>query len=58
MRIISTMGGHEKAPMPTMRRRILEEGEVTQRERAEDAARAAGAAATGALPGAPVAHDA
>jgi integrase len=31
---------------------------AAQRERAEDAARAAGAAATGALPGAPVAHDA
>jgi integrase len=31
---------------------------AAQRERAEDAARAAGAAATGALTGAPVAHDA
>jgi hypothetical protein len=31
---------------------------VAQRERAEDAARAAGAAATGALTGAPVALDA
>ena len=31
---------------------------AAQRERAEDAARTAGAAATGALPGAPVAHDA
>jgi hypothetical protein len=29
-----------------------------QRERAEDAARSAGAATTGALTGAPVAHDA
>ncbi|MEK6272368.1 MAG: terminase TerL endonuclease subunit [Actinomycetota bacterium] len=26
MRIVSTMGGHEDAPMPTMRRRVLEEG--------------------------------
>ena len=30
MRIISTMGGHEEALMPTMRRRVLEEGEVTR----------------------------
>jgi phage terminase large subunit-like protein len=30
MRIISTMGGHEEAPMPTMRRRVLEEGEVSR----------------------------
>lgn len=30
MRIISTMGGHETAPMPTMRRRVLDEGEVTR----------------------------
>jgi phage terminase large subunit-like protein len=30
MRIISTMGGHEEAPMPTMRRRVLEEGSVTR----------------------------
>ena len=28
MRIISTMGGHEEAPMPSMRRRVLEEGKV------------------------------
>jgi phage terminase large subunit-like protein len=28
MRIISTMGGHEEAPMPSMRRRVFEEGEV------------------------------
>jgi phage terminase large subunit-like protein len=30
MRIISTMGGHEEAPMPSMRRRVLEEGGVTR----------------------------
>ena len=30
MRIISTMGGHEEAPMPAMRRRVLEDGEVTR----------------------------
>ena len=30
MRVISTMGGHEDAPMPTMRRRVLEEGKVTR----------------------------
>ena len=30
MRIISTMGGHEEAPMPSMRRRVLEEGSVTR----------------------------
>jgi phage terminase large subunit-like protein len=30
MRIISTMGGHEEAPMPTMRRRILEQGKVAR----------------------------
>jgi phage terminase large subunit-like protein len=30
MRIISTMGGHEEAPMPTMRRRVLEEGEAAR----------------------------
>lgn len=30
MRIISTMGGHEEAPMPSMRRRALEEGEVSR----------------------------
>jgi phage terminase large subunit-like protein len=30
MRIISTMGGHESAPMPTMRRRMLEDGTVTR----------------------------
>jgi phage terminase large subunit-like protein len=30
MRIISTMGGHEEAPMPTMRRRVLEEGKVVR----------------------------
>jgi phage terminase large subunit-like protein len=30
MRIISTMGGHEEAPMPSMRRRVLEEGRVTR----------------------------
>ena len=28
MRIISTMGGHEDAPMPSMRRRILEQAEA------------------------------
>jgi phage terminase large subunit-like protein len=28
IRIISTMGGHEDAPMPTMRRRVMEEGTV------------------------------
>ena len=27
MRVISTMGGHEDAPMPTMRRRALEDGQ-------------------------------
>lgn len=31
MRVVSTMGGHEDAPMPTMRRRVLEEGKVTRR---------------------------
>lgn len=30
MRIISTMGGHEEAPMPAMRRRILEQGTVAR----------------------------
>jgi phage terminase large subunit-like protein len=30
MRIISTIGGHEDAPMPMMRRRVLEEGQVTR----------------------------
>jgi len=30
MRIISTMGGHEEAPMPAMRRRVLAEGNVTR----------------------------
>lgn len=30
MRIISTMGGHEEAPMPSMRRRVLEAGTVTR----------------------------
>lgn len=30
MRIISTMGGHEEAPMPTMRRRVLEEGKASR----------------------------
>jgi phage terminase large subunit-like protein len=30
MRIISTMGGHEDAPMPSMRRRVLEAGQVTR----------------------------
>jgi phage terminase large subunit-like protein len=30
MRIISTMGGSEEAPMPAMRRRVLEEGEVNR----------------------------
>jgi phage terminase large subunit-like protein len=30
MRIISTMGGHEDAPMPSMRRRVLEEGTVVR----------------------------
>ena len=33
MRVISTMGGHEDAPMPTMRRRALEDGKVTRRGR-------------------------
>jgi phage terminase large subunit-like protein len=28
MRVISTMGGHEEAPMPTMRRRVLEDGKA------------------------------
>ncbi len=31
MRVISTMGGHEDAPMPTMRARALEDGKVTRR---------------------------
>ena len=31
MRVISTMGGHEDAPMPTMRRRALEDGKVSRR---------------------------
>ena len=31
MRVISTMGGHEDAPMPTMRRRVLEDGKVSRR---------------------------
>lgn len=30
MRIISTMGGHEEAPMPSMRRRLLAQGDVTR----------------------------
>jgi phage terminase large subunit-like protein len=30
MRIISTMGGSEEAPMPAMRRRVIEEGDVTR----------------------------
>ena len=30
MRIISTMGGGEDAPMPAMRRRVLADGEVTR----------------------------
>jgi phage terminase large subunit-like protein len=30
MRVVSTMGGHEDAPMPTMRRRVLEEGKVSR----------------------------
>jgi Ribbon-helix-helix protein, copG family len=30
MRVISTMGGHEEAPMPTMRRRVLEDGKATR----------------------------
>lgn len=30
MRIISTMGGHEEAPMPSMRRRVIEQGEVVR----------------------------
>src|SRR5829696_3373762 len=30
MRVISTMGGHEEAPMPSMRRRVLADGKVTR----------------------------
>ena len=30
MRVISTMGGHEEAPMPAMRRRVLEQGHAAR----------------------------